>query len=147
MSKKTKMADYLKRARRGMKGMVLSWFDESQLIDLAKVSGADVWHYNPTNRLIVQDMWSRCNDWILNSEFTWLVQMNIIFNDTKRGKKIDWCELHYSCTLRGAKSETLNDAMQAALNESVAGNNALAEGHKNKGIYKRCEFTATIIGV
>lgn len=132
MSKKTKMADYLKRARRGMKGMVLSWHDADPFSESAEISNTDVTHHNPTNRLIVQDMWSSCNDWILNSEFTWLVQMRVVFTGTKRGDKVDEYEFHYSCTLRGAKSETLNDAMQAALNESVAGNNALADGHKKK---------------
>jgi hypothetical protein len=144
---KKKMASYQERARRGMKGMILKWTDSDPFSENGLISETDVTHTNPTQRLIVRDMWARCNEWILNSEFTYLVQMIVVFETEKRGLKIDELEFNYTCTLRGAKSGILNDAMEAELAECLKCNNAIPDGHKNKGIYVHCEFTATITGV
>jgi hypothetical protein len=57
-------AEYAKRARRGMKGMALSWIDENPFDDNAKIFAPMVDHVNPTQKLICEDMWYRCKDWI-----------------------------------------------------------------------------------
>lgn len=145
-NKKKKMASYQERARRGLKGMMLRWSDSDPFSESGKIFDTDVTHTNPTQRLIVKDMWYRCNDWILNTEFQYLVTMDVVFETEKRGDKIDQFEFEFTCTLRGDKSQILNDAMEAELVESIKCNDAIPEGHKNKGIYKHCEFTATIVG-
>ena len=144
---KTKMAEYQKRARRGLIGLTLKWIDADPFSESAEISGTAVTHSNPTQRLICQDMWRRCSEWITQSEFTWQVDMTVIFETDHRGQKRDEYEFIFTCTLRGNKSDILNDAMKAALEESVAGNAAFPDGHKNKGVYQRCEFSAKVVGV
>lgn len=147
MSKKTKMAEYLKRARRGMLGATLKWVDTDPFSESGEIRDTEVTHKNPTQRLVVRDMWARCSSWILNTEFTWLVTLRVIYETAQRGSKIDEIEFRYTCTLRGDKSQTLNDAMESELAASLAGNRAFEDGHKNKGEYQHCEFIAEIVGV
>lgn len=146
-NKKKKMASYQERARRGLKGMILKWTDTDPFSEEGKIFDTDVSHENPIQRIIVKDMWYRCNEWILNTEFQYIVTMDVVFETEKRGNKIDQFEFEFTCTLRGAKSEILNDAMEAELAESIRCNDAIPEGHKNNGIYKHCFFTAKIVGI
>lgn len=146
-NKKKKMASYQDRARRGLKGMILKWTDSDPFSEGGKIFDTDVSHANPIQRLVVKDMWYSCNEWILNTEFQYLVTMDVVFETEKRGDKIDQFEFNFTCTLRGAKSQILNDAMEAELIESIKCNDAIPESHKNKGIYKHCVFTAKIVGV
>lgn len=144
---KKKMASYQERARRGLKGMILQWTDSDPFSENGKIFDTAVTHKNPTQRLVVRDMWYRCNDWILNTEFQYCVIMRVVFDTEKRGLKVDELEFNFTCTLRGDKSQILNDAMEAELIECIKANDSIPEGHKNKGLYVHCEFIAQIVGV
>lgn len=146
-NKKKKMASYQERARRGLKGMILKWTDSDPFSEDGVITATDVTHTNPTQRLVVRDMWARCSEWILNTEFTYCVQMRVVFETENRGLKADELEFDYTCTLRGAKSQILNDAMEAELVECIKANAAYPDGHKNKGKYLHCEFVAQIVGI
>ena len=143
----TKMAQFHKRARAGMRGFELHWTSTEPFVDSSDVQNVHIWHANPTQRLICADMWNRCQKWIVETEFQWLIVMKIIIETEKRGYAITECEFQYTCSLRGPKSKTLNDAMEKEFNETIAGNNAYPVGHKNKGKYLRCEFIAKVAGV
>ena len=144
---KNKMAAYQKQARKGLKGLILKWVDADPFSEDAAISNTSVSHTNATQRLVVDQMWQQCADWICNTEFTWRVSMLVVFDTDKRGLKVDDYEFNFTCTLRGKKSEILNNAMQEALRESHAGNDSLPDGHKNKGKYQYCEFVAQVIGI
>lgn len=144
---KAKMAQYAKQARKGIKGLILKWTDTDPFRENGQIYNTDVSHTNPTQRLIVGEMWRQCQKWILHTEFTWRVTMKVVFTGTARGDKVDEFEFDYTFTLRGNKSDDLNTAMEEALRESLEGNAAFPDGHKNKGIYSHCEFTAQVIGI
>lgn len=146
-NKKKKIASYQERARRGLKGMILRWTDSDPFSENGTITDADVTHSNPTQRLIVRDMWARCNSWIVATEFTYCVKMNVVFETVKRGLKVDELEFNYTGTLRAAKSQMLNDVMQKELAECIKANESLPQNHKNKGKYLHCEFIAQIVGV
>jgi len=144
-----KKAAYLKRARNGMRGFTITWADSDPFpfSGNGTIDGGEIDHANPTQKLICIDMWKRCSQWIVTQEFTWLVIMRVIHTGTQNGDKYDDYEFKYTCTLRGNKSDILNDAMEKALKESIDGNNAYPDGHKNKGVYSHCEFMAQVVGV
>ena len=146
-SNKKKMASYQERARRGLKGMLLRWTDSDPFSENGTITDTDVTHSNPTQRLIVRDMWARCNSWIVSTEFVYLVKMNVVFDTQKRGLKVDELEFDYTGTLRAAKSQMLNDVMQKELDDCLRANESLPPCHKNKGKYLHCEFVAQIVGV
>lgn len=146
-SNKKKMASYQEHARRGLKGMLLRWTDSDPFSENGTITDTDVTHSNPTQRLLVRDMWARCNSWIVSTEFVYLVKMNVVFDTQKRGLKVDELEFDYTGTLRAAKSQMLNDVMQKELDDCLKANESLPPGHKNKGTYLRCEFVAQIVGV
>jgi len=143
---KTKIAQYQKRARAGMKNFSISWGDTDPFSESGSIYGGEIDHSNPTQKLICKNMWKRCSQWIVTQEFTWQVIMRVVY-ETPRGDKHDDYEHVFTCTLRGNKSEILNDAMEKNLIESLAGNSAFPDGHKNKGTYSHCEFLAVVIGV
>ncbi len=142
-----KKAQYMKRARNQMKGFCITWADSDPFSENGRIDGGDIDHANPTQKLICKDMWKRCSQWIVSTEFNWQIIMRVVFTGAANGDKYDDYDFTYTCTLRGHKSEILNDAMEKALQESIDGNNAYPEGHKNKGVYSHCEFLAQVIGV
>ncbi len=144
-NKKKKMASNLKRGRKGLLWLVLEWSDSDPLSDAPFIQNDRVTHRNPIQRLIVKEMWRTSAEWILTSEFTWRLTMTIIYETEKRGDKIDEVELVYTCALRGKKSQILNDAMLSELEASLAANEYLDIGHKNKGVFKNCFYKAEII--
>lgn len=146
MKKKSK-ADYAKRVRRGMLGFSVSWIDADPFSESADIAGGEITHANPTQRLICRDMWRKCSQWIVSTEFVWAVRMVVIFETEKRGDLHVEYDINYTGTLRGAKSEILNDELQKCFDDAIAANNSLAEGHKNKGKYLQTEFTAKVVGV
>lgn len=144
---KSKMARYLKQARRGMKGFALSWVDADPYEENSEISNKAVSHTNPTQKLIAEEMWRTCSHWICNTEFMWLVRMTVIYDTPQRDLNPDQFDFNFTCTLRGKKSDVLNDAMKAELIKSRKCNDSYPDGHKNKGKYLYCEFIAQIVGV
>ncbi len=138
-----KKAQYMKRARNGMKGFEISWIDEDPFSENGKIHGGEVGHANPTQRLICRDMWKRCSQWIVETEFVWLIQMRVVFYD--RDEPYDDYEFVFTCSLRGNKSGILNEAMEKEFLYSID-LNSKAEVRK-KGVYSHCEFMATVVGV
>ena len=120
-TKKTK-AEYLKRARRGMLGFIITWQDKDPFGDNIEITGGEIDHENPIQRLICVDMWKRCSQWIVNSEFTWHVIMRVIFEGAPKGDCFVDCEFTVTGTLRGKNSDPLNDAMERAFKEVLEGN-------------------------
>ena len=141
-----KKAQYMKRARRGMMGFTVIWSDSDPFSENGTIDGGEIDHANPTQKLICKDMWNRCSQWIVSTEFTWVVIMRVCWKEYSRIEAVD-CHHRFTCALRGHKSEILNDAMEQSLKEVLAGNNAYPDGHKNKGTYSHCEFLAQIVGV
>ena len=137
-------AEYAKRARRGMKGMALSWIDQHPFDDNKKIFAPMVDHVNPTQKLICEDMWYRCKDWILNTEFTWLVRMVVVFDGAKNQPDYYF---DFTGALNGEKSKELNGKMADAYAEAHKANASFKDGHKNKGVYLQTEFLAQIVGV
>lgn len=144
---KTKLAQFQKRARAGMRGFSLSWIDTDPFSELGDIQGGQVDHANPTQKLICRDMWRRCSQWIVTQEFTWHIVMRVVYTCTKKGDKHDDIELDITCSLRGNKSDMLNDKLEAFYINSLSLNADLKAGHKNRGVYSHCEFLAVVIGV
>lgn len=141
-----KKAQFMKRARRGMMGFTVIWSDSDPFSENGNIDGGEIDHANPTQKLICRDMWNRCSQWIVSTEFTWHVVMRVCWKDYKNVEAVD-CHHVYTCSLRGNKSEILNDAMEKSLKDTIAGNDNYPDGHKNKGVYSHCEFMAVVIGV
>lgn len=151
-NKNTKSA-YLKRARASLKGLVLFWSDEFPLMEgYHKISETGVNHKNPTQKLICQDMWRRCQKFIVESDFTWHVSVKLIYTSTRdRMDKVDIGVFRKTCAIRGRNNAELDTAIEAFIIESRLNNNLvgddLGQDHKSFGVFQRAEFTATIVGV
>lgn len=142
-----KIAAFQKRARKSMRGFTIVWADSDPFTENGRIDGGEIDHANPTQKLICRDMWQRCSQWIVSTEFTWRVIMRVVFIGAPKGDCFYDNEFTYTCTLRGNKSEILNDAMELALKEAISGNDHYKDGDSNKGKYSHCEFLAQVIGV
>jgi hypothetical protein len=151
---KTKISGYTKRARRGVLGLTLKWHDTNPLIDSTdpeSITQTEVWHSNPTQRLICRDMWARCQKWIVESEFTWLVSVVVVYASNRGGEKRDEAEFRLTCGIRNPADERLSDAIEGFITESRINNHLVGEqkgtDHKSYGEYLRTEFVARIVGI
>jgi len=141
---KKKMASFQQRARRGLKGMALSWIDEDPFDNNAKIFAPMVDHANPVQKLICSDMWTQCKEWILNTEFIWVVRMVVIFEGAKNQPDYYF---DFTGALNGEKSKELNEQMEIAYKAAHDANESYKDGNKNKGVYLQTEFLAQIVGV
>jgi len=151
---KTKMAQYAKRARRGVMGLTIKWHDKEPFHDSTgpeTINKTEVTHANPTQRLICQDMWRRCQKWIVESEFTWLVTVDVVYASNRGGEKRDQGEFRLTCGIRRPGDDRMNDAIEKFITESRLANYQVGESlgtdHKSYGVYLRTEFVAVIVGV
>jgi len=143
-SSKDTIAHSIERSRRGVKGLALSWIDLDPSVDNSKIFCPDVDHVNPTQKLICRDIWARYKDWILDTEFTWLVRMVVIFEGAKNMPDFEFV---YTGPIKGQKSLALTDKIIEAYRDAHKANDSYKIGHKNKGVYQQTEFTAQIIGI
>jgi len=138
------VAKNLERARRGLRGLALSWIDLNPTAKVSPIFSPKVDHSNPTQRMVCQDTWARHKDWILDSEFVWVVRMVVIFDGAKNMPEY---EFRYTGQLKGSKALQLTDKIMEAYEEAHRANDSYKAGNKNKGIYSQTEFVAQIVGV
>lgn len=147
---KQKKAAYAKRARRGMMGFTMVWWDDDPFNENSEIRDARVTHVNPTQKLICVDMWRAAQDWILTTEFTWTVYVDAHFelnNKASADLKKEEGEFRITGPLRKPGFNGLNDAIEAWLKEVRFLNDQLPDGHKNKGKFTGCKFQSTVTGV
>lgn len=152
---KQTMAQNLKRARAGLLGLNLSWTDTQPLVKSEHgetISDFKVWHKNPTNRLICQDMWRQSQKWIVENEFTWLVIIKIFYESNRVSMdKVDIGEFKCTCAIRYEGDQRMDDKIEKFIIECRLANYLVAEekgiDHKSYGVFQRAEFSATIVGI
>lgn len=143
------MAGHLKRARNGVKGLTIGWRDSNPMSGNGEITHEFVTHKNPTQRLVVRDMWRKYHDWVLTQEFTWQVDCKVYFL-TKDRVKIEEIEVTLTCPLRdmdSKKTTALDDAIKAEIQAVITANDSVPDGHKNKGVYQYVEYVAQIVGI
>ncbi len=129
--------------------MFISWRDHDPVSGNGEITRPAVGHKNPIQKLIVLDMWKRYHEWILTTEFTWLVKCNVVF-ETRERIKIEEIEVTYTCPLRdmdSEKSTAIDDAIKQEVIAAITANNSVPDGHKNKGVFQYVDYYAQIIGV
>jgi len=124
----------IKRARAGVKGLIIDWIDEDPLTDSSKVIPGNVSHRNPVYRLTAKKIFEDHGEFITKQQsFRWLVCINVIF-DYPKNRQIETRELEAFTTISKLNEfalEQIEDAMRY--------------GDKSK--YKHTEFSIECIGV
>ena len=148
-------AAYMKRARRGLRGMILAWRDYEPLTDTEapdSITKTEVTHRNPTQKLIAMHMWKTANKFIIETVFTWKVSVKLVYRSNRDGAlKIDEGEFTLTCGIRDKSDTRLDQAIEAFITESKLANALVGEqmgkDHKSYGEYLYTDFCAEIIGV
>lgn len=125
----------LKRARAGIKGLIISWIDEDPLTESSKVIPGKVNHRNPIYRLSARKIFEDHGEFITQHQnFRWRVNINVIFDYDNGQRQIETRELEAFTTI-----SCLNDFALEQIED------AMRHGDKNK--YKHTEFSIECIGV
>lgn len=124
----------LKRARAGVKGLIISWQDTDPLRDTSEVIAGKVSHRNPIFRLTARKLFQDFGDWITNRQaFRWLVTIKVIFDYPNGQRQIEERELEAVTTideLNGYCLEQIRDALR----------------HGDQMYYTHTEFTIECLG-
>ena len=125
----------IKRARAGVKGLIIDWVDEDPLTDSSKVIPGNVSHRNPIYRLTARKIFEDHGEFITKQQsFRWLVTIKVVFDYDNGQRQYEERELEAFATISAINEyalEQIEDAMRY--------------GDKSK--YKHTEFKIECIGV
>jgi len=125
----------IKRARAGVKGLIIDWVDEDPLTDSSKVIPGNVSHRNPIYRLTARKIFEDHGEFITKKQsFRWLVTIKVVFDYDNGQRQYEERELEAFATISVINEyalEQIEDAMRY--------------GDKSK--YTHTEFKIECIGV
>lgn len=123
----------IKRARAGIKGLVISWHDTNPLRDSHEVVKGRVSHKNPLFKFVAHKVFADFGDWItFHQAFHWLITINVIFDYDNGQRQKETRELEAFATLDRINEHSL-DAIRDALR------------HGDQSKYTHTEFTVECI--
>lgn len=105
----------IKRARAGVKGLIITWQDKDPLRDThAEIKGT-VTHKNPLFRLCAKKVFRDYSDWITHRQpFHWLIKITVIFDYDNGTRQLEERELEAYATLDRINEHSL-EAIRDAL--------------------------------
>lgn len=112
----------IKRARAGVKGLVISWHDKDPLRDTQAHIRGTVTHKSPLFHLCAQKVFSDFKDWIVHHQpFHWLITITVVFVYDNGTRQNEIRELEAFATLDRINEHSL-DAIRDALRHGNANN-------------------------
>lgn len=105
----------LKRARAGVKGLIISWIDTNPLRDTHEPINGEVTHKNPLFKLVAKKVFKDFGDWItFGQPFHWLITITVIFDYDNGQRQLEERELEAFATLDRINEFSL-DAIRDAM--------------------------------
>lgn len=125
----------IKRARAGVKGLIIYWIDKDPLSASSKVIPGNVDHRNPIYRLTARKIFQDYGDFIARKQsFRWLLTIKVVFDYDNGQRQYEERELEAFST-----TSVLNEYALEQIED------AMRYGDKSK--YKHTEFKIECIGV
>jgi hypothetical protein len=105
----------IKRARAGVKGLIISWQDKEPLRDTYETISGKVSHRNPIMNLTARRVFNDFSDWITQKQpFKWLITITVVFCYDNGQQQNEIRELTAFATINQINEYSLN-AIQDAL--------------------------------
>lgn len=124
----------LRRARAGIKGLIISWSDPDPLSDSPHIVDGKVSHRNPVFRLTAPKLFQDFGDWITSKQsFRWLVTIRVLFDYPNGQTQLEERELEAVTTL-----SAINDHCLAQIQDALR--------HGDVAYYRNTEFTIECMG-
>ena len=125
----------IKRARAGVKGLIIDWVDEDPLTDSSKVIPGNVSHRNPIYRLTARKIFQDHGEFITKQQsFRWLVTIKVVFDYDNGQRQYEERELEAFATISVINEYALEQIQDA-----------MRYGDMSK--YRHTEFKIECIGV
>lgn len=151
---KEKRAKELKKARQRVKGLQLGWSDVNPLVDTRtqdSIFNKFVTHVNPIYRLVAKQMWEEFSEWILTTEFTWAMSVDVVYQSNRGEEVLKKDSADFKLTFAYKDDHRLDEAVREFVETSQLKNEMIARelgtDHKSYGRYIQCDFVIEIVGV
>lgn len=110
----------IKRARAGVKGLIIEWIDKDPLRNKYEHISGKVTHRNPLFRMCAQKVFTDFGEWITHKQpFHWLITITVIFDYDNGQQQQETRELEAFATLDLINEHSL-DAIRDALRHGDA---------------------------
>ena len=134
MAKRNKKYNPIDKAREKVVGLIVSWKDESPLMDASGFMPGKIKHKNPVHALHIASVYAQLKNWIVHEqEFFWKVTMNLVFDYPNGSRQYEERELVAMIRLGDLEQATesqFHDAMR----------------HGGKEQYSHTEFVVECLG-
>jgi len=131
----------LSKATNAIKGLRLEWSDKSPLCLALKTKenllNPKTTHKNPVYNLMANEIWKKSYQFVSQTPFFWRIILDVHYTGAPKGDKLD------TYTIEAAQRHVLadiNKTCRKCMIDSMRGNKALPEGHKNKGVFSHVTF-------
>lgn len=115
MSKRKKHSN-IRRARAGIKGLIIEWEDKAPLFESSEFIPGKVSHKNIIYKLCAGQVWNDYGDWITTRQpFRWLIEITVVFSYPNGQEQHETRELEaYAklCDINDHSLEKIKDAMR-----------------------------------
>lgn len=135
VAKKRKKSCMKKRARAGVVGLRIGWYEQDPLSGKAEVIPGGVSHKSPIMRLVAAEIMRDHSDWITKAQpFLWLVSVTCVFDYPNGVTQKETRELKAFCRLG-----SITDHAMEAVEEMFR--------HGDMSCYRHTEFSVECLGV
>lgn len=125
----------LNRAKKGIRGLIISWTDVDPLRDTSEIIPGKITHRNPVFRLTAEQIFRDFGDWITERQaFRWLITIKLIFDYPNGSTQIEERELEAVSTINALNDHCL-EQIEDALRHGAAEH------------YRHTEFTVECVGM
>lgn len=123
-----------RRARAGVKGLIIAWEDKEPLRDTTAAIAGRVTHRNPIYRLTARRIFRDFGDWITErAPFRWLIKIDVVFDYPNGRRQFETRELEAVTTIAN-----LNEHCLAQIQDAIK--------HGNAKHYTHTAFTIECLG-
>ncbi|WP_020209021.1 hypothetical protein [Gilvimarinus chinensis] len=135
MKTKKKKSNMRKRARAGVKGLIVRWADIDPLRETREQIAGQIDHRNPVLRLCAQEVFRDFGEWITHKEpFRWLVKVICVFDYPNGTTQREERELEAFATI-----DAINEHCMECIEEMYR--------HGDMSCYRHTEFEIECVGV
>ena len=129
-------------------GLRQEWCDYEPLClrkkDVSNFKHPKAGHRNPSYNFIALQIWNDAFEFVMQNPQFWRINLEIHYTQTAKGDKIDFYELEPRSKYH---IHEINKLCRKCMIESMRGNKALADGHKNKGVFSHVKFKIEIMRI
>lgn len=127
-----------------LKGLTCRWTNAAPFDAAHRVVDGRIGHVNPAYNFIAKTIWAKSEAYIFDNPQRWRVKFDVIYSNAKHGTSDKIDSFEFDTKERHLLNE-LNFLCAENIDASYSANEQLAEGHKNKGVFKHVKYYVELL--